>query len=167
MLFKLIFSARPSKFPIYFAGDCSSECSWAAKRIRDGSRTAATFKMKHFVVIVNGWRPLTIITKSSIFNVAARSASKNSFDDTAIVSLLDSGTCCTSCQWVLVFCSNSELYLEPTWTSKMKFFAKIGNDFYSCLVTLVRFRNCYFQGSLTIAPSETIPPHVIGTNFKL
>ena len=36
-----------------------------------GSRTAATCKMEHFVIIVNGWKPLTIITKSSILDVAA------------------------------------------------------------------------------------------------
>ena len=40
-------------------------------KIRGGSRTAATSKMEHFVIIVNGWKPLTIITKSSIFDVAA------------------------------------------------------------------------------------------------
>ena len=34
-------------------------------------RTAATSKMEHFVIIVNGWKPLTIITKSSILDVAA------------------------------------------------------------------------------------------------
>ena len=38
---------------------------------RGGSRTAAASKMEHFVIIVNGWKPLTIITKSSILNVAA------------------------------------------------------------------------------------------------
>ena len=27
--------------------------------------------MKHFVIIVNGWKPFTIITKSSILDVAA------------------------------------------------------------------------------------------------
>ena len=35
---------------------------------RGGSRTAATSKMKHFVIIVNGWKPLTFITKSSILD---------------------------------------------------------------------------------------------------
>ena len=39
--------------------------------LRGGSRTAATSKMEHFVIIVNGWKPLTIITKSSILDVAA------------------------------------------------------------------------------------------------
>ena len=34
-------------------------------------RTAATFKMERFVMIVNGWKLLTIITKSSILDVAA------------------------------------------------------------------------------------------------
>ena len=38
---------------------------------RGGSRTAATSKMEHFVIIVNGWKPLTIITKLSILDVAA------------------------------------------------------------------------------------------------
>ena len=41
------------------------------KTTRGRSRTAATFKMERFVVIVNGWKPLTIITKRSIFDVAA------------------------------------------------------------------------------------------------
>ena len=37
---------------------------------RGGSRAAATFKMERFVIIVNGFQPLTIITKRSILNVA-------------------------------------------------------------------------------------------------
>ena len=32
---------------------------------------AATPKMERFVIIVNGWKPLTIITKRSILDVAA------------------------------------------------------------------------------------------------
>ena len=36
-----------------------------------GSRNAATSKMEHFVIIVNGSKTLTIITKSSILDVAA------------------------------------------------------------------------------------------------
>ena len=39
--------------------------------IRGGSRTAATSKMERFVIIVNDWKPLTIITKRSILDVAA------------------------------------------------------------------------------------------------
>ena len=38
---------------------------------RGGSRTAATSKMERFVIIVNGFKPLTIITKRSILDVAA------------------------------------------------------------------------------------------------
>ena len=38
---------------------------------RRGSRAAATSKIEHFVIIVNGWKPLSIITKSSILDVAA------------------------------------------------------------------------------------------------
>ena len=38
---------------------------------RDGYRAAATSKMECFVIIVNDWKLLTIITKSSILDVAA------------------------------------------------------------------------------------------------
>ena len=38
---------------------------------RVGSRTAVTSKMERFVIIVNGFQPLTIITKRSILDVAA------------------------------------------------------------------------------------------------
>ena len=37
---------------------------------RGGSKVAATSKMERFVIIVNGWKPLTIITKRSILDVA-------------------------------------------------------------------------------------------------
>ena len=40
-------------------------------RIRGGSKTAATSKIERFVIIVNGFQPLTIITKCSILDVAA------------------------------------------------------------------------------------------------
>ena len=47
-------------------------------RARGGSTTAATTKMELFVIIVNGWEPLTIIIKSSILDVATlRSASES------------------------------------------------------------------------------------------
>ena len=39
--------------------------------LRGGSRNAATSKMEHFVIIVNGRKRLTIITKRSILKVAA------------------------------------------------------------------------------------------------
>ena len=38
--------------------------------IRGGFKTAATSKMERFVIIVNGWKPLTIITKRTILDVA-------------------------------------------------------------------------------------------------
>ena len=38
--------------------------------IRGGSRTAATSKMERFVIIANDWKPLTIITKRSVLDVA-------------------------------------------------------------------------------------------------
>ena len=42
-----------------------------SKLTRGGSRAAATSKMECFAIIVNGWKPLTIITKPSILDVAA------------------------------------------------------------------------------------------------
>ena len=48
--------------------ECSSKYQYKS---RDGSRTAVTSKMEHFVIIVNGWKPLTIITKRSILDFAA------------------------------------------------------------------------------------------------
>ena len=38
--------------------------------VRSGSRNAATSKIKRFMIIVNGWKGLTIITKRSILDVA-------------------------------------------------------------------------------------------------
>ena len=38
---------------------------------RGGSRTAATSKVELFVIIVNGWKLLTLITKSSTLDAAA------------------------------------------------------------------------------------------------
>ena len=35
-----------------------------------GSRTAPTSKMERFVIIGNGWKPLTVITKCSILDAA-------------------------------------------------------------------------------------------------
>ena len=36
---------------------------------RNGYRAAATSQMESFVIIVNGWKPLTIITKHTILDV--------------------------------------------------------------------------------------------------
>ena len=44
---------------------------WKCTSSRGGSRAAATSKMERFVIIVNGWNPLTTITKHSILDVAA------------------------------------------------------------------------------------------------
>ena len=45
--------------------------SWYTYVRRGGSTTAATSKMDLFVIIVNSFQPLTIITKCSIFDIAA------------------------------------------------------------------------------------------------
>ena len=39
--------------------------------VRGGYRTAATSEMERFVIIVNDWKPLTIITKCSVLDVVA------------------------------------------------------------------------------------------------
>ena len=57
---------------------------WSLKHSTRGrSRTAATSKMECFVIIVTGWKPLTIITKHSILDDAAAL-------DLPLVSILDS-----------------------------------------------------------------------------
>ena len=54
-----------------FAGSTLAEDPTKLCLFRGGSRTAATSKMEHFVIIVNGFHRLTIITKCSILDVAA------------------------------------------------------------------------------------------------
>ena len=49
----------------------NSNNAWESHGIRGGSRTAATSKMEHFVIIVNSEKPLTTILKRSILDVAA------------------------------------------------------------------------------------------------
>ena len=57
---------------IFLCKTAPSQANVKANRMdRGGSRTAATSKMECFVIIVNGWKPLTIITKHSILDVAA------------------------------------------------------------------------------------------------
>ena len=43
----------------------------SSKNTRCGCRTAATSKVELFVILVNGFQPLTIITKSSALEVPA------------------------------------------------------------------------------------------------
>ena len=57
-----------------------------------GSRTAATSKEELFAIIVNGWKPLTIITKNFILDVAV---------------VLD-----TPLQWYIYFSFNSDSNLS-------------------------------------------------------
>ena len=45
--------------------------TYISTKSRGRSRTTATSKMERFVIIVNGFQPLTIITKHSILDVAA------------------------------------------------------------------------------------------------
>ena len=49
----------------------SKQVMLLSNSIRDGSRTAGTSTIERFVIIVKCWKPLTIITKCSILDVAA------------------------------------------------------------------------------------------------
>ena len=54
----------------FFRGSCllSYETMFI---LRGGSKTATTSNMMRLVTIINGWKPLTIITRYSILDVAA------------------------------------------------------------------------------------------------
>ena len=57
--------------------------------IRGGSTAAATSKMKCFVIIVNDFKPLTIITNQSILDVAAALDPPLMMSNQSILSALD------------------------------------------------------------------------------
>ena len=65
------------------------------KLFRGGSRTVATFKIEIFVTIFNKLEPLTIVTKSSILDVAAAldlplllQRNENTLEDTKQYSMM-------------------------------------------------------------------------------
>ena len=64
----LFYRAPPMGFLYYSMNSVQSFNSFMT---RGGPKAAATSKMECFVIIVNGWKPLTIITKRSILDVAA------------------------------------------------------------------------------------------------
>ena len=74
---KYVSTAQSTKFPLKkdFFYECEPISRLLTKEnlviVRGESRAAATSKMECFVIIVNGWKPLTIITKYSILDVAA------------------------------------------------------------------------------------------------
>ena len=49
----------------------STDIEEVMKKIKGGSRAATTSKMECFVIKLNGFQPLAIITKRSILDVAA------------------------------------------------------------------------------------------------
>ena len=58
-------------FLTQWKGKCNRVLIVAWSIVRDRSRAAATSKIECFVIIVSGWKPLTITTKHSILDVAA------------------------------------------------------------------------------------------------
>ena len=71
---------------------------------RSGSRAAATSKMERFVIIVNGWKPLTIVTKCSILVVAA--------------ALDPPRQELESCRWEIKYCNHQDVRASGRATSK-------------------------------------------------
>ena len=72
--FAYVFICHPCQFMM--AGRSRKTLPWMYYWLvyvvfRRGSRAAATSKMERFVIKVNGFQPLTIITKRSILDVAA------------------------------------------------------------------------------------------------
>ena len=85
-------------------------CIW----IRGVSRAAATSKMERFVIIVNDFQPLTIITKRSILDVAA------ALDPPLWIFMMFD---------IKAIWSHAKAYLQTNRTSSMMlFFAKIVNS---------------------------------------
>ena len=64
----VIFTLKIRVVPIMVLN--KTACFLQQTKLRDGSRTSVTSKMELFVIIVNGFQPLTITTKWSILDVA-------------------------------------------------------------------------------------------------
>ena len=67
----LMFSGGIDKQHQVVTGYKKAHLGTCQAQTRGGSRTAAISKMELFVIIVNGFQPLTIITKCSILDVSA------------------------------------------------------------------------------------------------
>ena len=76
-----------------------------------GSRITATSKMERFVIIVNGWNPLIIITKRSIMDVAA------------VLNPPLKPLIVTNCLLYLLF-HNESLWSNASWSSVSDAFCK-------------------------------------------
>ena len=89
---------------------------WGETRLRGRSRPAATSKMECFVIIVNGWKPLTITTKRSILDVAA------CLDPHLLVLQ------CNAMQWLLSMTSYSNDVINTINTKKLCLSHKFINE---------------------------------------
>ena len=83
------------------------------------SRAATTSKMKHFVIIVNGFQPFTIITKCYILDVAA------ALDPPQLFS--------SSTKLLSLTIPNTILQKDLIWKSKYKFFCHKINVYFQDL----------------------------------
>ena len=90
---------------------------------RGRSRAAATSKRECFVIIVNGCKPLTIITKHSILNVAAAldppldGHLSNHFLNSYILVLSPCGVMCQNCMCFFIKQSYSLIFSYRTSTA--------------------------------------------------
>ena len=70
-LLSVLLLSKKTKLDLTVFADLNLRLTKIKPFTRGGSRAAATSKMEPFVIIVNGFQPLTIIAKRSILNVAA------------------------------------------------------------------------------------------------
>ena len=100
-----LFTQCPS---MLLLGDHSFRKYMCVSGSRCGSRTAATSKMERFVIIANGFQPLTIITKRSMLDLAA---------------VLDPPLVSQKCKFFWKFCKRTKLMITAAsqqWKSAME-----------------------------------------------
>ena len=113
---------------------CTQKCFWDFLNVRnvwwinnidgrDGSRAATTSKIECFVIIVNVFQPLTIITKHSILDVAAAldppldGHLSNHFLNSYILVLSPCGVMCQNCMCFFIKQSYSLIFSYRTSTA--------------------------------------------------
>ena len=80
--------------------------------VRGESRTSATSKMEHFMII-KCWKPLTIITKSSILGVAAVLDPQLHF--LLLILICSADNLCSPCSIELIY-TNAKINLRNSFT---------------------------------------------------
>ena len=116
----------------------SVQFSYFYMRFRGGFRTPASSKRKRFVIIANGWKPLTIVTKRSILDVAASLHPPLRFPN-FVYNLLTS-ICLKKCtfpkqtNWTFSLHTAKWINIYYTWTSSLFSYGH-DEDFFSISVS--------------------------------